>query len=82
LSGRYDDERSGSFEPLADAPNDKQIVLGLISTKRPDPESAAEIGERIDDAARYFPREQLGLSTQCGFASIASGNPITEAAWG
>jgi 5-methyltetrahydropteroyltriglutamate--homocysteine methyltransferase len=75
----YDDERSGSFEPLADAPDDMQIVLGLISTKRRELESADEVGERIDDAARFFPREQLGLSTQCGFASIASGNPITEA---
>jgi 5-methyltetrahydropteroyltriglutamate--homocysteine methyltransferase len=75
----YDDQRSGSFEPLADAPDDKQIVLGLISTKRPELERAEEVGERIDEAARFFPREQLGLSTQCGFASIASGNPITEA---
>jgi 5-methyltetrahydropteroyltriglutamate--homocysteine methyltransferase len=75
----YDDERSGSFEPLADAPDDKQIVLGLISTKRPALETAREVGERIAEAARFFPREQLGLSTQCGFASIASGNPITEA---
>jgi methionine synthase II (cobalamin-independent) len=75
----YDDERSGSFEPLAGAPDDKQVVLGLISTKRPELESRAELSGRIDDAARFFPREQLGLSTQCGFASIASGNPITEA---
>jgi 5-methyltetrahydropteroyltriglutamate--homocysteine methyltransferase len=75
----YDDPRSGSFEPLADAPDDKQVVLGLVSTKNPELETGEELLARIEDAARFFPREQLGLSTQCGFASIAAGNPITEA---
>jgi 5-methyltetrahydropteroyltriglutamate--homocysteine methyltransferase len=75
----YDDPRSGTFEPLSEAPDDKQIVLGLVSTKRPQLEPREELSARIEDAARYFPREQLGLSTQCGFASIAEGNPITEA---
>jgi 5-methyltetrahydropteroyltriglutamate--homocysteine methyltransferase len=75
----YDDARSGSFEPLAGAPEDKQIVLGLVSTKRPELETGDELRRRIDEAAQFFPREQLGLSTQCGFASIAAGNPITEA---
>lgn len=74
----YDDPRSGSFEPLAQAPQDKQVVLGLVSTKRPHDGTAAEIASRIDEAGRSFPREQLGVSTQCGFASIAAGNPITE----
>jgi 5-methyltetrahydropteroyltriglutamate--homocysteine methyltransferase len=76
----YDDPRSGSFEPLSEAPDDKQIVLGLVSTKTPEVETAEELVARIDEAARFFPREQLGLSTQCGFASIAEGNPISEAA--
>jgi len=75
----YDDARSGTFEPLAGARDDKQIVLGLVSTKMPRLETREELGARIEDAARFFPREQLGLSTQCGFASIAAGNPITEA---
>jgi 5-methyltetrahydropteroyltriglutamate--homocysteine methyltransferase len=75
----YDDERSGSFEPLGDAPEDKQVVLGLVSTKTPELETQQELLRRVDDAARFFPRDRLGLSTQCGFASIASGNPITEA---
>jgi methionine synthase II (cobalamin-independent) len=74
----YDDPRSGSFEPLADAPEDKQIVLGLITTKSAREETVDEIASRVADAARSFPREQLGISTQCGFASIAAGNPITE----
>lgn len=73
----YDDERSGSFESLREAPPDKQIVLGLVSTKRPELESADELKRRIDDAAACFPLEQLALSTQCGFASIFPGNPIT-----
>jgi 5-methyltetrahydropteroyltriglutamate--homocysteine methyltransferase len=74
----YDDPRSGSFEPLAYAPDDKQVVLGLVSTKSPREETVAEIVQRIDEASRSFSREQLGVSTQCGFASIAAGNPITE----
>jgi 5-methyltetrahydropteroyltriglutamate--homocysteine methyltransferase len=73
----YDDPRSGSFEPLAQAPDDKQVVLGLVSTKSAREETVAEITGRIDEAARSFPREQLGVSTQCGFASIVDGNPIT-----
>jgi 5-methyltetrahydropteroyltriglutamate--homocysteine methyltransferase len=75
----YDDARSGSFEPLAGAPDDKQVVLGLVSTKTPELETPEELRGRIDQAARSFPRDQLGLSTQCGFASIAAGNPIDEA---
>jgi 5-methyltetrahydropteroyltriglutamate--homocysteine methyltransferase len=50
-----------------------------VSTKTPRLETAEELGARIEDAARFFPREQLGLSTQCGFASITAGNPVTEA---
>jgi 5-methyltetrahydropteroyltriglutamate--homocysteine methyltransferase len=75
----YDDARSGSFEPLAAAPEDKQVVLGLVSTKTPALETPQELNARIDEAARVVDRDQLGLSTQCGFASIAAGNPITEA---
>jgi 5-methyltetrahydropteroyltriglutamate--homocysteine methyltransferase len=76
----YDDARSGSFEPLSGAPDDKQVVLGLVSTKKPEVETPDELIARIEEAARVFPREQLALSTQCGFASIAEGNPITEQA--
>jgi 5-methyltetrahydropteroyltriglutamate--homocysteine methyltransferase len=76
----YDDWRSGSFEPLVDIPKDKTVVLGLVSTKNNVVEPADGITARIEEAARYFPREQLALSTQCGFASVAQGNPISEAA--
>jgi 5-methyltetrahydropteroyltriglutamate--homocysteine methyltransferase len=74
----YDDERSGSFEPLAGVPDDKQVVLGLVSTKTPELETREELHARIEEAAGFFPRDQMGLSTQCGFASIAAGNPISE----
>jgi 5-methyltetrahydropteroyltriglutamate--homocysteine methyltransferase len=76
----YDDARSGGFEPLAQAPDDTQVVLGLVSTKSSEVETSEELMRRIDEAGRFFPREQLGLSTQCGFASVAEGNPIGEAA--
>ncbi len=74
----YDDERSGTFEPLRLVPRGKQVVLGLISSKRPQLESSAELVQRIHEAARYVPLEDLALSPQCGFASTAEGNLISE----
>lgn len=76
----YDDWRSGSFEPLRDIPQDKTVVLGLVSTKTNPLEPADGLMARIAEASRYFPREQLALSTQCGFASVMGGNPVTEEA--
>ena len=74
----YDDWRSGSFEPLREIPRDKSVILGLISTKRIELEPREEIIKRIDEASRYFPRDQMGLSTQCGFGTVWEGNPIPE----
>jgi 5-methyltetrahydropteroyltriglutamate--homocysteine methyltransferase len=74
----YDDWRSGSFESLHDVPRDKRVVLGLISTKRAQLEQADEVIKRIEEAGRYFPRDQMGLSTQCGFGTVWEGNPIPE----
>jgi 5-methyltetrahydropteroyltriglutamate--homocysteine methyltransferase len=76
----YDDSRSGGFEPLADIPDDKLVVLGLVSTKHPALESEEMLMARIEQAARHFPRDQLALSPQCGFASGIKGNPLDEAA--
>ena len=73
----YDDSRSGSFEPLRHVPEDKFIVLGLITTKRPELESMDFLRQRVIDASRYVPLERLGLSTQCGFASSIIGNRIS-----
>ncbi len=75
----YDDARSGSFEPLGDVPRDKRVVLGLVSTKRNQLESADDLVRRVEDAARFFPRDQLAISTQCGFASGIKGNPVEPA---
>jgi len=75
----YDDWRSGSFEPLADIGRDKTVVLGLVSTKKDAVEPVDGLIARIEEASRYFPREHLALSTQCGFASVMQGNPISEA---
>jgi 5-methyltetrahydropteroyltriglutamate--homocysteine methyltransferase len=74
----YDDERSGTFEPLRLVPRDKTVVLGLISSKKAQLENADDIARRIDEAARYFPKENLALSPQCGFASTMEGNLVTE----
>ena len=56
----YDDERSGSFEPLAKAPDDKQIILGLVSSKTTTLESVSDLTARIHEAARYTGLERLG----------------------
>jgi 5-methyltetrahydropteroyltriglutamate--homocysteine methyltransferase len=74
----FDDERSGSFEPLRFVPAGKTVVLGLVSTKRPEMETAAELVRRIEAASKYVPLENLALSPQCGFASVMEGNPVTE----
>lgn len=74
----YDDERSGSFEPLRFVPKGKTVVLGLISSKLARVETADELRRRIDDAAKYVDIEQLALSPQCGFATTLTGNLLTE----
>ncbi len=73
----YDSERAGDFAPLRFAPKDKMIVLGLVTTKTPDNDSKDVLLRRIEEAARHVPIENLCLSPQCGFASVARGNPIT-----
>jgi 5-methyltetrahydropteroyltriglutamate--homocysteine methyltransferase len=74
----YDTERSGGFEPLRLVPRDKDVVLGLITTKEPELEREDDMRRRIDEAARYVPLENLAISPQCGFASIAAGNLLSE----
>jgi len=73
----YDDARSGGFEPLRDVPEDKFVVLGLITTKRGMLENQDELKRRISEAGRYVARERLGLSPQCGFSSSIIGNQIS-----
>jgi 5-methyltetrahydropteroyltriglutamate--homocysteine methyltransferase len=73
----YDDERSGSFEPLRHVPDDRVVVLGLVSSKRPQIESAEDLRRRIGEASRYVPLERLALSPQCGFASTHEGNRLS-----
>jgi 5-methyltetrahydropteroyltriglutamate--homocysteine methyltransferase len=73
----YDDERSGGFEPLKNVPEDRMVVLGLVTSKKPNLESKDELKQRIEEARKYVPMERLALSTQCGFASTEEGNLIT-----
>ncbi len=74
----YDDERSGTFEPLKFVPKGKKVVLGLVTTKSPVLEDKAEVTRRIHEAAQYVALEDLYLSPQCGFASCEIGNKLTE----
>lgn len=73
----YDDERSGSFEALLAVPEDKVVVLGLVTTKSGRVETVEELTRRIEDAARFVPLERLALSPQCGFATSIVGNALS-----
>src|SRR6185436_17351635 len=73
----YDDERSGTFEPLRHVPADRVVVLGLVSTKKPRLETRGELQLRIAEAARVFPLERLAVSPECGFASTSEGNRLS-----
>ncbi len=73
----YDSARAGSFEALRRVSRGKTVVLGLVTTKEPKLESQDELLRRIDSAARYVPLENLAISPQCGFASVAAGNLLS-----
>lgn len=73
----YDSARAGGFEPLRLVPRGKTVVLGLVTTKQPTLEPQDDLRRRIDEATRYVPLENLALSTQCGFASVAAGNLLS-----
>ena len=73
----YDTERAGGFAPLAAMPEDKGVVLGLISSKLPPLEDPAAVEARIAEASRYVPLERLAVSPQCGFSSAVIGNPVS-----
>jgi 5-methyltetrahydropteroyltriglutamate--homocysteine methyltransferase len=74
----YDTQRAGDFKPLRFI-KDKAVVLGLVSSKTPALESLDELKRRTMDAANYIELDRLAISPQCGFASTAAGNPLTEA---
>jgi 5-methyltetrahydropteroyltriglutamate--homocysteine methyltransferase len=74
----YDDARSGTFEPLGTVPDDKRIVLGLVSSKTTTLESVADVAARIHEAAKYTGLERLAVSTQCGFSSTLPGANLTN----
>ena len=75
----YDTARAGDFEPLRFVPKEKGVVLGLVSTKTPVLEAIDDLERRAGEASRYIDPDRLGLGPQCGFASTAAGNPISEA---
>jgi 5-methyltetrahydropteroyltriglutamate--homocysteine methyltransferase len=73
----YDTARAGNFAPLRFLPKGKKVVLGLVSTKKPELEDRAALRRRVDEASKYVPLEYLCLSPQCGFASSEVGNKLT-----
>jgi 5-methyltetrahydropteroyltriglutamate--homocysteine methyltransferase len=73
----YDDERSGTFEPLRHVPDGRVVVLGLVSSKLPRMETAETLKARIKEASTFVPLDRLALSPQCGFASTQEGNRIS-----
>ena len=73
----YESERAGGFAPLRHVPNDKTVILGLISSKRPELEPLDLLRRRVDEASRHIALDRLGVSPQCGFASSVGGNPLS-----
>jgi 5-methyltetrahydropteroyltriglutamate--homocysteine methyltransferase len=73
----YDDERSGDFAPLRFVPENKTVILGLVTSKVAELETPDLLKRRVDEAARYMPKAHMGLSPQCGFSSTVEGNEIT-----
>ncbi|HEX3802177.1 MAG TPA: 5-methyltetrahydropteroyltriglutamate--homocysteine S-methyltransferase [Solirubrobacteraceae bacterium] len=73
----FDDERSGTFEPLRFVPKGKQVILGIVTTKHAELEDKDLLKRRIDGAAKYVDIDQLGISGQCGFSSTEEGNDLT-----
>ncbi|MDR0781657.1 MAG: 5-methyltetrahydropteroyltriglutamate--homocysteine S-methyltransferase [Pseudomonadales bacterium] len=74
----FDDERSGDFSPLRFVPASKFVVLGLVSSKIGALETRDSIIARLEEAANYMPKNNMGLSPQCGFSSTSHGNNLTE----
>jgi len=74
----YDDERSGDFAPLRFVPDNKTVVLGLVTSKNPELESKQVLIQRVKEAGKYMPLENMCLSPQCGFSSTVHGNELTE----
>ena len=76
----YDTARAGTFAPLRFLPKGKTVVLGIMSSKSPELESAASLTQRIEEASKFVPLDQLAISPQCGFSSSIVGNPLSEGA--
>lgn len=76
----YDDARSGTFDPLRLVPDDRVVVLGLVTTKRPDLEAREDLVARVREAAQLVSLERLAVGTQCGFATSELGNAISPEA--
>ena len=73
----FDDARSGGFEPLRFVPKGKKVVLGLVTSKRPDLEDKDALKRRLEEASKFVPLDQICLSPQCGFSSTVDGNALT-----
>ena len=75
----YDTPRAGDFAPLRFVPNGKGVVLGLVSSKTPVLEALDVLQRRAEEAGKHIDLDRLAISPQCGFASSAAGNPLSEA---
>jgi 5-methyltetrahydropteroyltriglutamate--homocysteine methyltransferase len=75
----FDSPRAGDFSPLRLLPKGKTVILGLVSSKMAALEERSALLRRIDDAAKFAPLDQLGISPQCGFATNLTGSPLSQA---
>lgn len=74
----FDNKRSGSFDPIKEVPAGKEVVLGLVTSKKPELEKPDDLITRVKEATQFHDLQDLALSTQCGFASTEEGNQLTE----
>lgn len=84
----YDTARAGGFEPLQYLPKDKNVILGVVTSKFPKMEDEAEMVARVKEAAKWMAKgtgeseeealKRCGVSPQCGFASHSSGNAVNH----
>jgi len=73
----YDTRRAGDFTPLRHVPKGKQVLLGIVSTKDARIEDKDALKRRVDEAARYLDKAQLGICPQCGFSTNLFGTDFT-----
>jgi 5-methyltetrahydropteroyltriglutamate--homocysteine methyltransferase len=57
---------------------DQRVFVGVVSPIDPRVDTAEEVRDRVLEAARYIPIEQLGTTDDCGFAPFSDDTSTTR----